>query len=526
MNYVAIDNMRKKKVIINAIYSIITTLITAALSFGIRKIFLTNFGVEYLGYESLFANLFSLISLSDLGFGTVITYALYKEVAQNNEDEIKKLMSTYRLFYRIVGLFVFIIGVLLLPFLDYFVDDIGKYDGKLVFTIYTFNLFLAISTYFLAYKRVLFTVNQREYVCLKIETISNIICSVLKVVIIVVFHSIIGYYLLGIVYNMAANLAIAIRFKKDYKYASETVRLDLAYLKKRNFFSDVKNNFICRLAETIYSGTDSIIIAKMASIAEVGFYTNYIVLDSFVTRILMKLIKPLQAAVGNLIYQEDKNYVKKLFDIGEMIFFHLASFVACGYLLIMQPIITLWLGEDYLLPETCIWAFAILAYIRWNDYYISIFRGAWGDYNIDRNYYICSAVSNILVSILLFHIWGLAGVVLGTAIAHVFLWLGRTTVVMKCIIQDKRVIYYKSQMKYATLFIVELVACMIVNRIEADGVIYIIIRFCMILIIPFVLSFAVYGRTNKYRNATEYLYKFVIETFHRLYVRENKNIDQ
>ena len=80
--------MRSKQILINTFYSLLSAVIMALLSLITRRFFLQYFGVALLGYESLFSNVFSLLALSDLGIGTVITYALYQEVANDNKEEI------------------------------------------------------------------------------------------------------------------------------------------------------------------------------------------------------------------------------------------------------------------------------------------------------------------------------------------------------------------------------------------------------------------------------------------------------
>ena len=56
---------------------------------------------EYLGVSGLFTNIISILSLSELGIGTAIVYALYKPIAENNEPKIRALMKIYGTAYKI-----------------------------------------------------------------------------------------------------------------------------------------------------------------------------------------------------------------------------------------------------------------------------------------------------------------------------------------------------------------------------------------------------------------------------------------
>ena len=55
-----------------------------------------------LGYGSLFANIFSLLSLHGDGSCTVIAYQLYSSVAQcNDEQETNILISIYKFYIEL-----------------------------------------------------------------------------------------------------------------------------------------------------------------------------------------------------------------------------------------------------------------------------------------------------------------------------------------------------------------------------------------------------------------------------------------
>ena len=56
--------------------SFVGDMLAYVLKFVIRTVFIQTLGVEYLGIDGLFANILNLLSLSELGFGTAISYKL------------------------------------------------------------------------------------------------------------------------------------------------------------------------------------------------------------------------------------------------------------------------------------------------------------------------------------------------------------------------------------------------------------------------------------------------------------------
>lgn len=151
------------------------TLITNFLNIISRTIFIQVLGASYLGINGLFSNLLSMLSLAELGIGSAISFSLYKPIAENDEEKIAVLMNFYKKAYRIIGIIVSSIGLIMLLFLDVLVPNPGNVEQlKLIFLIYVFNTGY---TYFISYKNTLLTAYQQDYLLFK----SNLIFSILNI---------------------------------------------------------------------------------------------------------------------------------------------------------------------------------------------------------------------------------------------------------------------------------------------------------------------------------------------------------
>ena len=114
--------MRKKNSIKNMIASMGSNIVTIIIGLAAQAIFIKILGEEYLGLNGLFSNIISMLGIVELGIGNAIIYNLYKPIANNNIEEIKSLMRFYKKSYRIIALFVLIIGLLIIPLLQFIVD--------------------------------------------------------------------------------------------------------------------------------------------------------------------------------------------------------------------------------------------------------------------------------------------------------------------------------------------------------------------------------------------------------------------
>ncbi|MBQ3640529.1 hypothetical protein II906_01145, partial [bacterium] len=115
---------RTQKTIINTSFSVASELLTIVLSFILRTAFIKILGNQYTGVSSVFTTILTMLSLSELGFATAIATALYKPLREKNQKLIQQLMDFYKTAYRLVALFIFVVGICLIPFLKYIIKDV------------------------------------------------------------------------------------------------------------------------------------------------------------------------------------------------------------------------------------------------------------------------------------------------------------------------------------------------------------------------------------------------------------------
>ena len=120
----------------NIFWGILFRIVATFCPFIMRTVLLYVLGAEYLGLNSLFTSLLSFLSLAELGIGNAMIYAMYKPVAQDDDETICALLKLYKKLYRIIGLIILAIGLCILPFVEKMVH--GSYPAD----INPYSLFL------------------------------------------------------------------------------------------------------------------------------------------------------------------------------------------------------------------------------------------------------------------------------------------------------------------------------------------------------------------------------------------------
>ena len=90
---------RKKKSLKNILVALISNILIYVLSLFTSKVIKENLGIQVLGLNGVFSNIISILGLSEMGLGSIITFALYRPLAENNKEIIKSIINFYKKAY-------------------------------------------------------------------------------------------------------------------------------------------------------------------------------------------------------------------------------------------------------------------------------------------------------------------------------------------------------------------------------------------------------------------------------------------
>lgn len=498
--------MRTRNVVRNSTYSIASYFLIVLTGLISRRLFLAYFTVEFLGYEGLFSNIFSILSLAELGAGAVITYNLYYEMTKGNKEEIAKLMVMYKYIYRIIGAVIFVIGMTLFFFLGIIIKDhIVKW--QYIQIIYLIQLSATVSSFFFAYRRVLYKTDQKEYVFIRIDTIASIAVNLIRIFIIVNFKSYILYLFIPFISNLLANIYVSRQSNMDYPYAREA-HVSAEDYKKRNFFKDIKNFMVHRVSHIVYSGMSNIIISIFLGIGMVGMYSNYILIKNHVRILGDRFLQPLQASIGNLVYSDEPEDKKILiFDALDLLGFFAASFVSVSFFVLFQPFIRIWLNETYLLSLLFVAMLSANAYVEWNSIIIGYYRDVFGQYEVDKWYMAAAATVSVVLSVTLAPYWGLAGIMAGAVGGQLFIWAGRIRFVHLYYLNISPHKYLMKQVIRVLVLILEVFSTYYLAGFFRPSLYGFIGRGLTCLIIPNLVNYGIHHRNKDFQQLKVYFSK-------------------
>ena len=165
------------------------------MGFFTRVVFTRTLSEGYVGINGLFTDILNILSLSELGVGTAITYALYGPIARNDIKKQQILMRMFRTFYRITAGVVLGAGLCLIPFLDILMKDRPDVDHLIV--IYLLYLLNSVVSYLLIYKKTLVDAYQMNYITVMYHNGFLILQDLCQIIILLVTGNFILFLLDG-----------------------------------------------------------------------------------------------------------------------------------------------------------------------------------------------------------------------------------------------------------------------------------------------------------------------------------------
>lgn len=497
------NKTRKKNSLKNMVGTILSNVLTIAIGVIAQAIFIKILGSEYLGLNSLFSNIISMLAIVEMGIGSAIIYNLYKPIADNNIEQIKSLMQFYKKSYRIIALIVTTVGLLIIPLIPSIVDINSVNNINInIYLVYLLFLSDTVFSYFLSYKRSILYANQKNYTINLIHMGYTVIMNVLQLVVLFQTKNYYLYLIVKIAMRLVENIVITILANKMYPYLKDKKINKLDKKIEDDIFKKVKALFFHKIGGFVINGTDNIIISKFLGLVTVGLYSNYYLIINSVQMVFNQAIQALTASIGNMLVTES---VDKQFDIFKKIRFlnfWISTFAGISILIIMDSFITIWIGSEYILPITVLMILVFNFYQRLMRSTYNAFKEAAGIYYEDRFVPIIESILNIAFSIIFVKILGLGGVILGTIASGLVIWCySYPKYVYKKLFNRSYLNYSKETLGYLALFVILTICTYYLSTLIIFSNVWLefISNILIALIVPNIILLLIFAKNENFK---------------------------
>lgn len=495
----------------NTTAGMLQMIITMLIGFVARAIFIQTLGIEYQGLNSLFTSIISMLSIAELGLGTAIIYSMYRYIAESDTEMIKSLMRFYKICYRVIAGIVFIVGICILPFIHLF----AEYDTihESIYLIYLLFLSDAVFSYLFSYKRSILYAQQKNYIVNLMDLAYTIALNTVQIVILLATENFILFLLVKVVFRLVENGIINLIANRKYPYITDknAKKLDDSILK--GITLQIKGLIFHKLGSVVVFGIDSMIITRFLGLVTMGMYSNYTMIVNAVSSVFSQVVRGAVASVGNLLTEKNPD---KSFDIYKKLSFMsfwIYAFAAISIYMMMEPFITLWIGGEFLLSRYILLFVCLNFYLQGMRNPISMFKDAAGIFYEDRYVPVIEALTNFLLSLLLVNMFGIVGILLGTIVSTMILFVySFPKYVYVPLFKKKASIYLKEQIYYLMLLGVAFACTVGVARLFASNNEWgnFIVNLIISLTVPNILFCIIFNRKDEFKYFKELFFRLVL----------------
>lgn len=413
-----------------SIIGILSQLINLAAKFVVRTFFIRYLGSDLLGLDSVLMDIIRMLSLAEMGITSSMLFRLYPPMLQKDHGRINALMAAYRKIYHGIALVIFLAGMVFSLALPKIVKGLSLSWGK-IYLAFSLQLACSVSSYLLAYQRILLHGDQKKHICLTVDLAANLAFSVLSILCIIAARSYEAYLAASILQTISADLILRSFTRRHYPFVNRSGTAQAS--DRREILSDTKDLLGNKLAGYVYNSTDNLIVSCFLGTGTVGLLSNYKYISSALRSLMnstMSTIQPLLGSYLNAGTKPEESFatLKRY----TFIRFFLAGMAVLPFVTLSHVFIGLWSGSaDYVLGLEVPLLIAADFYIGCVYYPLREYILGLGLFKKGKYASYACALCNALLSLIGVQLWGIQGVLLATVIAQLVIWLGDGIIILR-----------------------------------------------------------------------------------------------
>lgn len=404
-------NRAFKSSLTSALYQIIVILC----GFITSKLIIKSFGSSWNGVITSITRYLGLFTIIEAGINGSTRVALYKSLANNDEQKTSSIIRANDLFYRKVSIFlVFYVAVIaiILPFI------VNSDKDKLLIAVMV--LIVGLGSFaencWGINSKILLMASQRRYIINLAQTISVIANTIILVVIVRLGGTIFVSKASSGIVNSIVPIALFIISRRMFRI-DKHAKPDNSALKGR---WDVIANSVSNI---VHENVDVFFLTIFCASTEVSVYHLYYVVAGGLTKVFQVIINGIEAGFGNMWMKGETENLKRNLRQFEYIMYTMSALLFGCMMVLIVPFMAVYTRDisdvnyqRYTLG-LCIGIAQILMSVR--TPYVLLVQAA-GHYKQVKVGAFLEAGINIVLTCVLVVKFGIVGAIVGTIVANAF----------------------------------------------------------------------------------------------------------
>ena len=441
-----LKNSRTWNVLRNISWAFLLQIVLMLLQFFSRTVFVLKLGREYLGITGLFSDLMLILGLANFRIPEAIVLSMYKPLSDGNRGRVLAWFSFYRKAFILIRIATLALGLILIPILPFLIKDPPDIPENFTI-IYLFFLTQLIVSYFVIHKRSIIFADQKNYIINIYLKLFHYIQIIVQIIVLLIMQNFYLFLLVEAFLTVLMNFLISRKADKMYPFIKEKCTYKLDKDEISEFFINTKSMFIYALGSIALIGIDSILVSSIVGIGILGLCSNYMLIINSVKALIDQAMTGFTASIGNLNTQKNIEATENVFNQVNFIVFAVAAFFSINLAVSLSPLITVWLGDSFLISQAIVISLVLRFYVMGTQYTTFTFRSTLGLLKKLKYIPLMTAFVNIFLSIVMGRFLGVTGIFFASSIAIFFF-----TIIPEALILYKNIFTKSSKMFFIRYF--------------------------------------------------------------------------
>lgn len=458
---------RKRNAKLNMLTGFLQEVIALICGLILPRLVLSFFGSDYNGLLNSITQFLSFSVVLRSGLGAVGHVALYKPLADGDDEAISGVMvATDKFMKKVSGILIaFILAfAIIYPFIV--LDEFNYFFSFSLILIIGMSTFIE-NMFSIKYK-VLLQADQKYYIQTLAAIIAQVLSTAVSVIIILLEGNIHLVKIGATLAFLSAPLFLTFYVKRHYNINWKAQANNLALKQRWDAFAH-------QLAIIINNNVDIIIITLFCSMMEVSVYTVYFMVVKNISQLIISSIAGIKPIFGDMLVREETDNLKRTFKNIESALFAGSTILFATTAILLTPFVLLYTkgitDVDY---NRELFGYAMVFVHLMNVLripYQDIVEAA-GHFKQTRNGAIVEVICNVVCSVIFVYLWGIIGAILGTFVAAIirttqFAWYSNEKILNLSIWRViKNYVVYFAALLLLIIFVPKLVPLDCVNYFE------------------------------------------------------------
>lgn len=478
-------------------------------TFVVRMVFVRYLTQDYLGLETLFSNVITMLSLAELGVGSAMVYSLYKPLAEGDKDSVKSIMRLFRRAYVAIGVVIAVVGLALAPNITLFIEDAPDIPNlNLYFLFFVFNSALS---YFFSYKGLLLTADQKNYVVALVRYAFQIVLCAVQVAVLAATQNYLLFLMCMLCATLGQNIVTVVLANRAYPYLLgkniNPVDKDVLGGIKRN----VVGMIVHKVSSVVNAPVNTVVVSSLLGLGPVAVYGNYLLVANSLSKIVDQMFDSVVSSIGNLSVTASESRQYEVFETAHFVNAFLYGSLGVCFLPLVSPFVEMAFGREYLLDNAAVVLFFVLFYFRGMRDAALSFVSAHGLYWQTKYKAIAETVVLLVLVPLLTKLFGIPGLLAANIVVQVFISLFLEGYILhRSAFSHRMFRYFFKTVRYAVVaFALGFAAFFTASLLPSSALVRFLAGGVLCVIIGFGGHALVFHRTHEFREAKRIALSFM-----------------